>query len=134
MKATGIVRKIDELGRVVLPKEIRRTFDIKEKDPIEIYVEGNNIFLKKYIPGCMFCGSLDDYIYYQDNYICRPCIEDISENLKEQELRRQAGRRESREGRMTTAELKAKEEQILLLEKEKEEMRKEIEKLKGSGK
>ncbi|AZJ24451.1 AbrB family transcriptional regulator [Bacillus thuringiensis] len=49
MKSTGIVRKIDELGRVVIPKETRRTLNIHEKDPLEIFVEGDAIILQKYI-------------------------------------------------------------------------------------
>ena len=58
MKSTGMVRKVDELGRVVLPIEIRRTMDIQEKDPLEIYVEGENIILRKYHEACVFCGSV----------------------------------------------------------------------------
>ncbi len=57
MKATGIVRKVDELGRVVLPIELRNKFDIKVKDPIEIFVDGSSIVLKKYEPNCVFCGN-----------------------------------------------------------------------------
>ena len=57
MKSTGIVRKVDELGRVVIPKELRKTLDIAEKDGMEIYVDGNAIILKKYEPSCIFCGN-----------------------------------------------------------------------------
>ena len=57
MKATGIVRKVDELGRIVLPIELRRTLNINIKDPLEIYVDGESIMLKKYQPACVFCGS-----------------------------------------------------------------------------
>ena len=57
MKSTGIVRKVDELGRIVLPIELRRTLDIAEKDAIEIYVDGASIILKKYEPTCIFCGD-----------------------------------------------------------------------------
>lgn len=57
VKSTGIVRKVDELGRIVLPIELRRTLDIAEKDAIEIYVEGTSIILKKYQPSCIFCGE-----------------------------------------------------------------------------
>ena len=55
MKSTGIVRKVDELGRIVLPIELRRTLDIAEKDALEIFVEGDNIILHKYHPSCVFC-------------------------------------------------------------------------------
>ena len=57
MKSTGIVRKVDELGRIVLPIELRRTLDISEKDTLEIYVEGSAIVLRKYRPSCIFCDS-----------------------------------------------------------------------------
>lgn len=57
MKATGIVRKVDELGRVVLPIELRRNLDIKEKDALEIYVDEDKIILKKYEPACIFCNQ-----------------------------------------------------------------------------
>ena len=57
MKSTGIVRKVDELGRIVLPIELRRTMDIAEKDAIEIYVDGASIILRKYEPTCIFCGD-----------------------------------------------------------------------------
>ena len=57
MKSTGIVRRVDELGRIVLPIEMRRTLDIAEKDALEIYVDGNHIILKKYEPACIFCNS-----------------------------------------------------------------------------
>lgn len=56
MKATGIVRKVDELGRIVLPIELRRTLDIEIKDPIEIFVDDEYILLKKYEPACIFCA------------------------------------------------------------------------------
>ena len=60
MKSTGIVRKVDELGRIVLPIELRRTLDIAEKDALEIYVDGNSVVLKKYQPACVFCGDSRD--------------------------------------------------------------------------
>lgn len=77
MKATGIVRKVDELGRIVLPKELRTTFEIKEKDALEIYVEGDSIILKKYNPSCIFCGNKEDIYLYSDKNICKKCIEDL---------------------------------------------------------
>ena len=62
MKSTGIVRKVDELGRVVLPIELRRTLDLAEKDGLEIFVDGSTIILKKYEPACIFCGNAKDII------------------------------------------------------------------------
>jgi len=77
MKATGIVRRIDDLGRVVLPKELRRTLGIAEGDPIEIFVDGDKIVLKKYNPGCMLCGSLEGIEYLSGKPICKSCINRI---------------------------------------------------------
>ncbi|MBE6035342.1 AbrB/MazE/SpoVT family DNA-binding domain-containing protein [Aminipila sp.] len=74
MKSTGIVRKIDELGRVVLPMELRRTLEIDIKDPLEIYVESDYILLKKYNPSCILCGSMEDLNDYKGKKICKKCI------------------------------------------------------------
>ena len=74
MKATGIVRKVDELGRVVIPIELRNKFDIKVKDPIEIFVESNSIVLRKYEPNCIFCGDSKDLINHNDKLVCKKCI------------------------------------------------------------
>lgn len=78
MKSTGIVRRVDELGRVVIPIELRNKFDIKEKDPIEIYVEGSSIILRKYEPNCVFCGSTKKLIDYKGKLVCSKCIENLS--------------------------------------------------------
>ncbi len=78
MKSTGIIRRVDELGRVVIPIEIRNQFDIVEKDPIEIYVEGSNIVLKKFAPNCIFCGNSQDLLSYNDKLICKKCANKIS--------------------------------------------------------
>ena len=79
MKSTGIIRRMDELGRVVIPIEIRNKFDIVEKDPIEIYVDGSSIILKKYEPNCIFCGSTKDLVEYKNKLVCRKCSENLSE-------------------------------------------------------
>ena len=78
MKSTGIIRKVDELGRVVIPIEIRNQFNIAEKDPIEIYVDGSSIVLKKYEPNCIFCGNTENLISYNDKLICEDCSKKIS--------------------------------------------------------
>jgi transcriptional pleiotropic regulator of transition state genes len=78
MISTGIVRKVDELGRIVIPKELRKTLGILEKDPLEIYVEGERILLKKYEPACTFCGSLEDIIDYKNKLVCGECRSAIS--------------------------------------------------------
>ena len=84
MKSTGIIRKMDELGRVVIPIEIRNQFDIVEKDPIEIYVDGSSIVLKKFEPNCIFCGSTKTLLTYNDKLICKNCSTKIGK-LKDEE-------------------------------------------------
>lgn len=77
MKATGIVRKIDQLGRIVLPMELRKTLDISEKDPLEIYVDGEDIVLKKYQPVCIFCGEAGNVSEFKGKKICNNCKKDL---------------------------------------------------------
>lgn len=77
MKSTGIVRKVDELGRVVLPIELRRTMDIAERDPLEIFVDGNTIILKKYEPACVFCGNAKDIKVHKGKNICQDCLKEL---------------------------------------------------------
>lgn len=78
MIATGIVRKVDELGRVVLPVELRRTLEIAEKDSLEIFVDDETIVLKKYEPACIFCGEAKDVQEYKGKNICFNCLVDLS--------------------------------------------------------
>ena len=77
MKSTGIVRKVDELGRIVLPIELRRTLDIEIKDSIEIYVENDSIILKKYEPTCIFCGNSKELATFNDKNVCSKCLEKL---------------------------------------------------------
>ena len=77
MKSTGIVRKVDELGRIVLPIELRRTLDIAEKDSLEIYVDDNNIVLKKYQPSCIFCNNAKDVVSFHGKNVCSKCIQEL---------------------------------------------------------
>ena len=77
MKSTGIVRKVDELGRIVLPIELRRTLEIAERDSLEIYVEGSTIILKKYEPACIFCGDAKDVVNYKGRNICKKCLDEM---------------------------------------------------------
>ena len=79
MKATGIVRKVDELGRVVLPIELRRNLNIDIKDPLEIFVDGDSIVLKPYRPCCVFCGEGYDTVDYMGKVVCKGCIEQLKE-------------------------------------------------------
>lgn len=79
MKSTGIVRKIDELGRIVVPKELRRTLDIDNGDPMEIYVDGEYIMLKRYAPFCTFCQtSSKDLTPFKGRLVCDECVNDLS--------------------------------------------------------
>ena len=79
MKSTGTVRKVDELGRIVIPIDIRQNLDIKVKDPLEIFVEGDTISLRKYNPACIFCGNADDVIMFNGKLICRGCVEKLKD-------------------------------------------------------
>lgn len=74
MKSTGIVRKVDELGRIVLPIELRRTLGIEERDALEIYVEGSTVILRKYEPSCVFCGDAGDVVSFKGKNVCRKCL------------------------------------------------------------
>ena len=78
MKSTGMVRRVDELGRVVLPIELRKTFNIVEKDALEIYTEGNTIILRKYEPACIFCGDARDVIVFKGRNVCKNCIKELN--------------------------------------------------------
>ena len=77
MKSTGIVRKVDELGRVVIPIELRRTLSIEEKDALEIYADSDRIVLRKYEPACacVFCGNADKVTNFKGKNVCDECIE-----------------------------------------------------------
>ena len=77
MKSTGIVRKVDELGRVVIPIELRRNLDIDVKDALEIFVDGEHIILKKYAPACIFCGQAKDVTSFKGKNICPACLEEL---------------------------------------------------------
>ncbi len=77
MKSTGILRRVDELGRVVLPVELRRSLDIEEKDALEISVEEDRIILRKYQPTCIFCGAETELLDYKGKKICIPCHREI---------------------------------------------------------
>lgn len=77
MKSTGVVRKLDELGRIVIPIELRRTMDIEIRDTLEIFTEDDKIVLKKYHPACIFCNDARDVVRYKEKLICRRCLEEL---------------------------------------------------------
>lgn len=78
MKATGIIRKVDELGRIVLPIELRRTLDIAERDELEIYMDNDRIVLQKFEPFCVFCASSYGLVKYRGKNVCRECAQNMS--------------------------------------------------------
>ncbi len=78
MKSTGMVRDIDEMGRIVIPKELRKSFDLNIKDHVEIFTDGDCIVLKKYNPGCTFCGAVSDLKMYKQKLVCNKCIEALN--------------------------------------------------------
>lgn len=77
MKSTGIVRKVDELGRVVLPIELRRTLDISPRDPLEIFIQDETVILKKYQPACIFCGQANEVESFKGKNICPECRDEL---------------------------------------------------------
>lgn len=78
MKSTGIFRRIDSLGRFVLPKELRKSLDINQNDYLQIFLEGDTILLKKSQLSCVLCGNTDDLSDYRDKKICRSCLQELS--------------------------------------------------------
>lgn len=86
MKATGVVRTVDSVGRFVIPMEIRKTMNINVNDSLEVFVDEDTILLRKYNPSCIFCKSLDDIIEFEGQKICKSCITKIHEiSTKEDE-------------------------------------------------
>lgn len=77
MKSTGVVRKLDELGRIVIPIELRRTMDIATRDTLEIFVEDDRIILKKYHPACVFCNDARNITHYKGKLICDRCLQEL---------------------------------------------------------
>ncbi|MDR0979293.1 MAG: AbrB/MazE/SpoVT family DNA-binding domain-containing protein [Lachnospiraceae bacterium] len=77
MKSTGVVRKLDELGRIVLPIELRNKLGLLERDPLEIFVDGSNIVLKKFETSCVFCGGTKNLEHFEDKLVCSKCMSKI---------------------------------------------------------
>jgi transcriptional pleiotropic regulator of transition state genes len=77
MKSTGIVRKIDNLGRLVLPKELRDQLDLPEGTPMEVFIDGESIILSKYAPGCIICGEIEGVTEFKGKKICKTCLKEI---------------------------------------------------------
>ena len=81
MKSTGIIRRLDDLGRIVLPSELRKLLNLKVSDSVEIYVSGESIILKKYLPACIFCDSADNVITFKGKNICKKCLKQMGEKI-----------------------------------------------------
>ena len=84
MKSTGIIRQVDKMGRVVIPKEIRDQLNIKnEVDSLEVFMQDDNIVLRKYRPACFFCDTLDELVNFKGYNVCVNCIEKL-QKLREE--------------------------------------------------
>ncbi len=81
--STGIIRRVDELGRIVIPKEMRKVLDINQKDPVEITIEGSSIIIRKYENRCVFCGAIKPAIKHNDKLMCTKCLKEINKNYEE---------------------------------------------------
>ena len=77
MQSIGVVRKVDELGRIVVPIELRRNLNIEVGDPLEIFIDGEEVILRKYEPGCVFCGNAKYVVEFKGKKVCTNCIKDI---------------------------------------------------------
>ncbi|MFD1676757.1 AbrB/MazE/SpoVT family DNA-binding domain-containing protein [Alicyclobacillus fodiniaquatilis] len=82
MKATGMVRKVDELGRIVVPIELRRTLGVNIKDGMEIFTQGEQIILRKYEPACVFCSELDHTTLFKDKLVCENCRSELAKQIE----------------------------------------------------
>ncbi|BBH21591.1 SpoVT/AbrB family regulatory protein [Paenibacillus baekrokdamisoli] len=78
MKPAGVVRKVDQLGRIVLPKSLRKRYQMNEGDPVEILVQGDHIILERYRPRCVFCGSMEEVREFKDRSLCGVCITEMN--------------------------------------------------------
>lgn len=78
MKALGIVRNIDELGRIVIPKELRNKMDMPEGSSVEIFVQDSNICIRRFYTGCHFCGNNENTVMFKDKLICRSCLDELN--------------------------------------------------------
>ncbi|RAP75619.1 MULTISPECIES: AbrB/MazE/SpoVT family DNA-binding domain-containing protein [Paenibacillus] len=78
MKPAGVVRKVDQLGRIVLPKSLRKRYQMNEGDPVEILVQGDHIILERYRPRCVFCGTLEGVREFKERYLCNSCMTEMA--------------------------------------------------------
>ncbi|MDI4644692.1 MULTISPECIES: AbrB/MazE/SpoVT family DNA-binding domain-containing protein [Cohnella] len=78
MKPAGVVRKVDQLGRIVLPKSLRKRYQMNEGDPVEILVQGDHIILERYRPRCVFCSSMENVTEYKERHVCGACLKEMN--------------------------------------------------------
>ncbi|MDG0790348.1 AbrB/MazE/SpoVT family DNA-binding domain-containing protein [Cohnella ginsengisoli] len=78
MKPAGVVRKVDQLGRIVLPKSLRKRYQMNEGDPVEILVQGDHIILERYRPRCVFCSSMENVTEYKERHVCGACMKEMN--------------------------------------------------------
>ena len=83
MKATGITRPVDPLGRVVIPKELRSMLNISESDRMEIWVDGETVLMRKYQPHCVFCDETENLISFNGKLVCKNCAAALSDEIKD---------------------------------------------------
>ena len=81
MKSTGIIRRVDQLGRIVLPAELRKTMNISDRDALEIFVDYDKIILSKYTPACIFCDNVDNVVHFKGKRICAACLEKLKKEV-----------------------------------------------------
>lgn len=74
MKSTGFVKKIDELGRILIPKELRSSMELDTRDALEMFVDGDRLVLQKYQPACIFCNNADEIIFFEGRRVCASCL------------------------------------------------------------
>ena len=77
MKTTGLVRNLDEMGRLVLPKELRRKLGLQEREPVEFFIDGQQIVIKKHQKTCVFCGADDNLLQFKEKTVCESCVGDL---------------------------------------------------------
>jgi len=82
VKPVGVVRKVDQLGRIVLPKSLRKRYQMNEGDPVEILVQGDHIILERYKPKCIFCSNQDNVVEYNGRYICHGCLQEMKDSIR----------------------------------------------------
>lgn len=78
MKPAGVVRKVDQLGRIVLPKSLRKRYLMNEGDPVEIFVQGDHIILERYHPKCVFCSSMNEVTEFKEKFVCGECMVEMN--------------------------------------------------------